>query len=231
MSLKRFRCGGWSGYVAEQFAGKVGVLLNACGEALPYGRGASESILVDGERFVRKVLRRGGVLGTVLGEMCGGPTKLLRPLRLLPHLENAGIEVASPSLVAWRRRRLAFKLLTATRFVEGCDLLDTDEERVWVDAARLALTLSSVGLYHCDFHPRNIRVKEDGGVVLLDLEDLRRVCGGAVVMWRRLGRFLIKHGHWEKKQRLWVLGAEVLGRNASWQKRQLLLEAAAHLLL
>jgi len=231
MSLKRFRCGGWSGYVSEEFAGKVSVLLNARGEALPYGRGASESILVDGERFVRKILRRGGVLGAILGEVCGGPTRLLRPLRLLSRLEDAGIEAASPTLAAWRHRKLTFRLVTATRFVEGCDLLDTDEERVWVDAAHLALTLSTAGLHHCDFHPRNIRVKEEGGVVLLDLEDLRRGYGGAVVMWRRLGRFLIKHGHWERKQRLWLLGAEVLGQNASWQERQLLLEAAAHLLL
>ena len=128
MRLKRIRCGGWSGYVAEQFVGKVSVLLNAWGEVLPYGRGGSEIIFVNGERFVRKVLRRGGVLGAVFGGVCGGPTRLLRPLRLMPRLENAGIEVTSPCLVAWRQIRLTFRLVTATQFVEGCDLLDTDEE-------------------------------------------------------------------------------------------------------
>ena len=232
MRLKRFRCGGWNGYVSEQFVSEVGVLLTADGEALPHGRGAAERISVGGGRFVRKVLRRGGVLGTVLGGVCGGPTRLLRPLRLLPRLQSAGVETAFPCIVAWRKRMLTFRLMTVTRFVEGCDLLETEEERAWINAARMASALSSAGLYHRDLHPRNIRVKEDGGVVLLDIEDLRR--GGrmaAVLMWRRLGRFLIKHGHWERKERLWLLGGEVLGQDAAWQRRQLLLEAAAHLLI
>jgi len=231
MRMEPFHQPPWSGLARRELLCVARPLVEKEGKPLPHGRGGVVELEIDGVRYVRKILRRGGLMGSFLGEICGGPARLIRAVRLAACAEKAGIAVAHPQLVAWRRIGLGFRLVVVTEHTGGVDLAESHNPEDWRAAARLACQLINSNLYHLDFHPRNIHVTGGGRVLLLDVEDLRRGARlNAASMWRRLGRYLIKHGYWTQKRALWLEGVGELGLNRRHQERQLLLAAAAHLL-
>ena len=232
MRMVPFRHGHWRGLVKPEHQPLVPRLIEDAGVPFPHGRGGAVHIEVGSGVYVRKILFRGGIFGRVLGGRCGGPGRLQRMVRLCEAVAFAGIPVALPCLVGWRVCLMGFRLLVVTEYMEGVDLVDSGVVDAWREAARMALHLNRAGFCHIDYHPRNIRVVRDGGVVLLDGEDLRRgVRVGYGAMWRRLGRYLIKHGHWPARRSFWLEGAKAVGLDEHRQERQLLLSAAAHRLL
>lgn len=234
MSMEPFHYPPWRGFVKADLSSLVETLLKEKGKALPHGRGGSVEIRLSDGRYVRKWLRRGGLVGSFFGHLCGGPMRLFRAAYLAGRLNSLGLNTVKPVCVAWKKTFLGFNLVVVSEYVVGVDLADSGVVDAWRAAAKLAHDLSSYGYCHLDFHPRNIRVvdgKDGKGVVLLDVEDLRRaVKFDAALMWRRLGRFLIKHKLWQSKRDFWLEGVRMLGLTPRYQERQLLLSAAKHLL-
>ena len=159
---------------------------------------------------VARDFRRGGVLGSLLGDRYFDRARAVRELRVLDALRRAGLPVVEPIAAVRRPRGMtSHRLRLLTALVEGAVPLP-----VFVDA-HPALRAAAVraagalvdralaaGLIHRDLHADNLiaRVGEKGEpeLWLLDLDRAKLVEGSVATgqrdaMLLRMARYLVRH--------------------------------------
>jgi tRNA A-37 threonylcarbamoyl transferase component Bud32 len=176
------------------------------------GRAATAVVaLGDAEReIVVRGLRRGGVLGPLLGGALLGPARPFRELAANAALRAAGAPVPEPVFAMAWRRGATWRAAVATRLEAGAvDALDFLERAPHATRLRRALRAAGralrrfhdAGGSHADLHVKNLLVREGAGacdVVVIDLDRARVVpalgAAARAAELARLERSLRKRG-------------------------------------
>jgi len=177
------------------------------------GRGAAPSVTVTPDlSIVLRRYRHGGLLGKLTGSLFLGPARALTELKVTTRAERAGAPVPHVAcLVLWpvvgpfwsavigtREERRATQLLTALRDPgdrPACRSL----ARSVGDAIR---RLHDAGVEHQDLQLRNVLVRDDGAIVIIDLDGAVFHRHGRLPIEKRAGnlgrlaRSTIKCGQW-----------------------------------
>lgn len=167
------------------------------------GRGGIRFFQVEGARLVSRKYMHGGLFRAFTGDLFLDSRRASSEAEVMTHLRKEGLPVARPFCVIVERLFLVKRLHLVTYLVDGSvELLErlrasTRKERLRY-ARRLAESLwrmKRAGVYHPDFHLRNVLVAPGDRLVLLDFDRARRKTvddGDMKSMFRRLARFTDK---------------------------------------
>ncbi len=155
-------------------------------EATYAGRGEPFGVSVDGvgRVFVRPYLH-GGLLGRVTGDRHAGDGRFIDEVRTLVAAAAAGVPVPEvlgvvslPGGLGLRRGWLLTRELPGARdlldLLEDGGLAAAERRGLLARAGRAMRTLHDAGFDHPDLHLKNLLVTPDGGVLVLDLDRVRR---------------------------------------------------------
>jgi tRNA A-37 threonylcarbamoyl transferase component Bud32 len=147
------------------------------------GRGRTALVSAGGSALVLRGVRRGGLLGPLLGAALFGPGRPLREIAVNAALRSAGAPVPRPAFGGAFRRALVWNGVVATFFEAG-----TRDAESWLrdaaSAAALPAALASAGRAvrrfhdaggsHPDLHVKNLLVRALDGAVEIVVIDLDR---------------------------------------------------------
>ncbi len=184
------------------------------------GRAATADVWLPGaeERLVLRGLRRGGLLGPLLGGALWGPGRPLRELRATAALRAAGAPVPRPVLaLAWRRVgplwNGAFATVREPHAVDALTFLEGGPQRRRIQAAARAAghavrRFHDVGGRHADLHVKNLLLREGRSAIEALVIDLDRVrCVSRVPPSRRMTELMRLYRSLRKRNLLERVGA------------------------
>ncbi|MBI2920356.1 MAG: phosphotransferase [Planctomycetes bacterium] len=141
--------------------------LESASRALPGGRGGVREL--PGGLILRRC-RRGGALGSLLGDRHASPQPALDELEASAHLLREGVGVAEVVGVRAEKSGLAWRLAVVTRKIENARALrDTLPRPPAAAVARAVRAMHDSGLWHADLNLQNILVTDAGEVRIIDL--------------------------------------------------------------
>lgn len=207
-------CTTWQAAVSQLGLLAPGGLERWLSAAPSAGEGRAATALValpgGGPRVVLRRLRRGGLLGPVLGERTLDAERVSRELTLTAQLRALGAPVPEPVLALALRRGPFWTQWLATVYEEGAvDALQflassPDEARVLRAAGAFGAAVRrfhDAGGRHADLHVKNLLLRETragADAIVIDLD--RGTAGAPPALARRarelgrLGRSLLKRG-------------------------------------
>jgi 3-deoxy-D-manno-octulosonic acid kinase len=152
------------------------------------GRARIAHIEVDGAQLVLRGVRRGGLIGPLLGGAILGPDRPLREIAVTAALRSAGAPVPRPAFAGAYRSGiggLVWNGVVATWFeADACDaeawLRDvaspTTLPRALANAGSAVRRFHDAGGWHPDLHVKNLLVRERGDdceILVIDLDRAR----------------------------------------------------------
>ncbi|MBM4384223.1 MAG: hypothetical protein FJ091_12775 [Deltaproteobacteria bacterium] len=150
------------------------------GSRVAGGRGGVTLVAWPGldREVVARTLRRGGLLGPVLGGAQASAQRVLRELRVTSELFAAGAPVARPAFALARRRRVFWECAIGTERVAGRELaqevLGPARASALLATAVAVRTFHDRGGRHADLNATNVLVRERSGAFAVTLLDLDR---------------------------------------------------------
>jgi hypothetical protein len=150
------------------------------------GRGEPFGVDVPGvgRVFVRPYLH-GGLLGRLTGDVHAGDGRFREELAILRDARGAGVPVPEPLGIVSRPRGLGTRRgwLLVREEAGARDLLAflvgapsaAERRRVLRTAGEVVRRLHDAGFEHPDLHLKNLLLQSDGGVLILDLDRVRRL--------------------------------------------------------
>jgi len=150
------------------------------------GRGEPFGLEVPGAGrvFVRPYLH-GGLLGRLTGDVHAGDGRFRDELTVLDDARRAGVPVPEPLGIVSRARGLGTRRgwLLVREERSACDVLaflvgapaPEERRRVLRTAGEVVRRLHDAGFEHPDLHLKNLLLMADGGVLILDLDRVRRL--------------------------------------------------------
>jgi hypothetical protein len=180
------------------------------GTKIGKGRGEIRLFRAGGPMLAARRYVHGGIFRIVTSDVYLTPRRAVREFQILNLLEEKGVHVVHP-ICALATRSFPFKkLFLVTVFDEdGRDLVEAamtlsgrSRLKLARDLARLVWHLLSAGVYHPDLHLRNVLVKSQGSLVLLDFDKAKVKAIGEKEMKRLVWRL---YRYTEKLERSGVL--------------------------
>jgi len=181
------------------------------------GRGGVRIVEACGSKLVVRKYFHGGLFRALTRDLFVSRGRVVSEGEIMAYLRERGFPVAKPFCAVVEVRIGAKRLYLATvleenavnllEYLEGCSGERQRMRLAW-KLARLMWLLQQSGVYHPDFHLRNVLVTKDKELVLLDFDRARRQTVGTrdmKSMFARLGRFVAKM---ERQGRLKVGGRE-----------------------
>lgn len=128
--------------------------------------------------------RRGGLVARLIEDqylwLGEDRTRSFREWRLLAELGELGLPVPAPVAARYQRRGLWYRADLITAFIADAPSFETlflDErltDSVWYYAGQVVRRFHDAGVDHADLNIRNILVRADGEIFLLDFDKGRR---------------------------------------------------------
>jgi tRNA A-37 threonylcarbamoyl transferase component Bud32 len=142
------------------------------------GRAGIRIAKIDNTTIAIRKYVHGGLLRGVTRDLFFIKRRVLREASILHHLLASGFPTVAPFCALIEKRLFFARLYLATVFVENKgNLLEYLKKANHKQRLRAAKSLASLfwrmeqtGVYHPDFHLRNVLVKSDGGLLFLDFD-------------------------------------------------------------
>lgn len=168
------------------------------------GRGGVRIVEACGARLVVRKYLHGGIFRALTRDLFIGRGRVVSEAETMAYLRERGFPVAAPFCAVVERLVIAKRLYLATTFeentvnlleyLEGCTG-ERQRLRLARKLARILWLLQQSGVYHPDFHLRNVLVTQEKELVLLDFDRAHRKTMSRRdmrSMFSRLGRFVAK---------------------------------------
>ena len=178
-------------------------LINTASSVTGKGRGGIRVFATAGLRFVCRQYLHGGFIRGLTGALFVTGRRAEAEMEAMRHLERYGFPVVRPAGIMVEKRGIIRRLYLLTVFEEETvDLIQYLDDstrknryRAIKRLAHLVWDLQRFGIYHPDFHLRNILVRKDGSLRALDFDKARLTTitiGDMKRMFWRLARYAAK---------------------------------------
>lgn len=144
------------------------------------GRGASWFVDADGQEWVLRHYRRGGLVARYIEEhylwLGLESTRAWREWKLLAGLYDSGLPVPLPVAARACRHGLVYKADIITQRIPGALSLaqrlsgESYDDRCWKAVGETVARFHQAGIYHADLNAHNIMLNKDGQVFLIDFD-------------------------------------------------------------
>lgn len=143
------------------------------------GRGAALFVHYEGEDYVLRHYRRGGLVGPVLGDryLWTGlaRTRAWREWHLLARMREMGLPVPRPLAARVVRSGLIYRADIATARIDAQTLTQflkahRPPERFWRAVGATVRRFHAHGIYHADLNAHNVLVDQTGRLYLIDFD-------------------------------------------------------------
>lgn len=147
------------------------------------GRGVALFVRADGERWVLRPYRRGGMFGRVVRRWYvftgAARTRCFQEFRVLARLHEMGQPVPRPVAAWFERKGPVYRAALITMRIVGSETLaqrlrkGTLPPEMWLAMGRCLRGFHDAGLCHADLNAHNILITEAGEIFVLDMDRAR----------------------------------------------------------
>lgn len=168
------------------------------------GRGASWFVDADGQEWVLRHFRRGGMVARYIEEHYFWTglekTRAWKEWKLLAHMYDKGLPVPLPVAAKVCKGTLLYKADIITQRIPGALSLaqrlsgGSYDDRCWKNMGETIAKFHQAGVYHADLNAHNIMLDKEGAVFLIDFDrgELRSPGGWQRANLERLHHSLTK---------------------------------------